>query len=187
MKKVKNKNLENLYYGVMDLETRRSAKEVGGWHRADLMGVSCAVLYDSVKDVYIEYLENRVHELIKDLERFDLVVGFNIKRFDYRVLKGYSDYDFRKLPTLDMLEEIYNHLGYRLSLDHLAKNTLGSKKTADGLCALRWWKEGKIDKIIDYCKDDVMITKNLFIYGKKHGYLLFNNKANKTVRVPVGW
>ncbi len=187
LEKIKNQLLENLYYGVMDLETRRSAKEVGGWHRADLMGVSCAVVYDSKKDIYIEYLENRIPQLIKDMQGFDLVVGFNIKRFDYRVLNGYSDFDFRKLPTLDMLEEIHNRLGYRLSLDHLAKVTLGSKKTADGLQALRWWKEGKIKKIIDYCKDDVLITKDLFLYGKKNGYLLFNNKANKTVRIPVKW
>ena len=166
---------------------QRSAQEVGGWHRADLMRVSCAVLYDSAEQVYHEYLEKDIPRFIEHLKQYDCVVGFNIRRFDYKVLSGYSDFDFRKLPTLDILEEIHNQLGYRLSLDHLAVVTLGKKKTADGLQALRWWKQGRIREIIDYCKADVEITKDLFLYGKKNSYLLFKNKAKKTVRVPVKW
>jgi DEAD/DEAH box helicase domain-containing protein len=65
--------------------------------------------------------------------------------------------------------------------------TLNKKKSADGLQALRWWKQGKIREIIEYCKTDVAITRDLFLYGKKNGYLLFNNKAKKTVRIPVKW
>jgi DEAD/DEAH box helicase domain-containing protein len=160
---------------------------VGGWNRADLMGISCVVLYDSKQDTYFEFLEDQVPLLIHHLKKFDLVIGFNIKRFDFRVLSGYSDFHFKKLPTLDILEEVHDRLGYRLSLDHLARVTLGKEKTADGLQALRWWKQGRIREIIDYCRGDVEITKDLFLYGKNNGYLLFNNKAKKTVRVPVNW
>jgi len=176
-----------IHFCVLDIETQRSAEEVGGWHRADLMRVSCAVLYDSEKDEYLEFLEDRVTELIGSLKRFDLVVGFNIKRFDYHVLSGYSDFDFRELHTLDILEDVHHHLGYRLSLDHLSKVTLGAKKTANGLQALKWWKEGRIREIVDYCRADVEITKALFQYGKTNGYLLFTNKAGNTVRIPVKW
>ncbi len=93
----------------------------------------------------------------------------------------------KKLPTLDLLEEIHKQLGYRLSLDHLAKITLGSKKSADGLQALRWWKQGKIREIIDYCRQDVRITWEIYCFGNENGYLLFQNKAGNTVRVPVSW
>ena len=172
---------------VFDLETQRSAQEVGGWHRADLMKVSCAVLYDSKEQVYREYLEKDMPQFIEHLQRYDCVVGFNIKRFDYKVLSGYSDFDFGKLPTLDLLAEIHKQLGYRLSLDHLAKVTLGSKKSADGLQALRWWKQGKIREIIDYCRQDVRITWEIYCFGNENGYLLFQNKAGNTVRVPVSW
>ncbi len=178
---------QNIHFGVFDIETQRSAQEVGGWNRADLMGISCVVLYDSKEDNYFEFLDNQVSSLIDHLKKFDLVIGFNIKRFDFRVLGGYSGFDFKKLPTLDILEQVHHRLGYRLSLDHLARVTLGEKKTADGLQALRWWKQGRIREIIDYCKADVKITKDLFLYGKKKGYLLFNNKAKKTVRIPVKW
>ncbi len=172
---------------IFDIETQRSAEEVGGWHRADLMGVSCAVLYDSEQDLYFEFLDEQVSELVDHLRQCDLVVGFNVKRFDFRVLGGYSDFNFESLPTLDILEEIHNRLGYRLSLDHLAKVTLGKEKTANGLQALQWWKQGRIRDIIDYCKKDVEITRDLFLYGQKNGYLLFMNKAKKTVRIPVNW
>jgi len=178
---------KKIHFGVLDIETQRSAQEVGGWNRADLMGISCVVVYDSKEDEYFEFLDDQVPLLIDHLKKFDLIIGFNIKRFDFRVLSGYSDFHFKKLPTLDILEEVHDRLGYRLSLDHLAKVTLGKEKTADGLQALRWWKQGRIREIIDYCKVDVEITKDLFLYGRNNGYLLFNNKAKKTVRVPVKW
>jgi len=172
---------------VFDLETQKSAQEVGGWHRADLMLVSCAVLYDAKAQVYREYLEEDMPAFIAQLQQYDCVVGFNIKRFDYKVLSGYSDFDFNKLPTLDILQKIHKQLGYRLSLDHLARVTLDSKKSADGLQALRWWKAGKLREIIDYCRQDVRITWEIYQYGQEHGYLLFQNKAGNTVRVPVKW
>ncbi|MDM8515967.1 DEAD/DEAH box helicase [Desulfobacterales bacterium HSG16] len=178
---------QNIRFGVFDIETQRSAQEVGGWHRADLMLVSCVVMYDSKEDRYIEYLETQVESLIERLNKLDLVIGFNIKKFDYHVLRGYTDFDFKKLPTLDLLEEIHNRLGYRLSLDHLAQATLGTKKSANGLQALKWWKQGQITKILKYCKKDVEITKDLFLFGKENKYLVFKNKAGKAVRVPVEW
>ena len=181
------KQNDDVYFGVFDIETQRSAQEVGGWHRADRMGISCVVLYDSVEDTYLEYTEDKVEELIERLKGYDLLIGFNIKRFDYHVLKGYSRFDFWKFSTLDILEEIHKRLGYRLSLNHLAKETLGAEKSGDGLQALRWWKQGRIREIIDYCMMDVKITKNLYLFGKRNGYLLFRNKAQKLVRVPVKW
>lgn len=181
-KKVSPKN-----YCVLDVETQRSAEEVGGWHRADLMGISCVVIYNSINNKFVEFTENQIENLIKEIKGFDLIIGFNILKFDYSVLGGYTDFNFRKFNTLDMLQEIHQRLGYRLSLDHLASVTLGKKKTANGLQALKWWKQGKIQEIIDYCKQDVMITRDLFLYGQENGFLLFNNKAGNTVRVPVGW
>jgi DEAD/DEAH box helicase domain-containing protein len=174
-------------FAVFDLETQRSAQEVGGWHRANQMRVSCAVLYDGCQDQFFQYLEDQVDLLIEQLQKFDLVIGFNVRRFDYRVLSAYTDVDFSRISTLDILDEVHQRLGYRLSLDHLAQVTLGTKKTADGLQALQWWKEGKILEIIDYCTHDVQITRDLFLAGKKQGYLLFRNKAGKRVRIPVDW
>jgi len=181
------KQKKRIRFGVLDIETQRSAQEVGGWHKAADMGISCAILYDSKSGHYFEFMDDRISDLVRHLGELDLVIGFNIKRFDYRVLSGYSDFDFSALNTLDILEKIYERLGYRLSLNHLTEATLGVQKNADGLQALEWWKTGEIRKIIDYCKMDVKITLDLFLFGREKGYLLFHNKAGNIVRIPVEW
>jgi len=178
---------EDLNFGVLDLETQRSAAQVGGWNRADRMGISCGVLYDSKKDTFRTYLEDQIAGLIEDLQKIDLIVGFNIKRFDYLVLKGYSNFDFSRLNTLDILEDIHSRLGFRLSLAHLAQETLGTTKQADGLQALKWWQEGRIRDIVDYCKKDVKLTRDLFLFGRQNRYLIFSNRSQKKMRVPVDW
>ena len=178
---------ETKHYAVLDIETQRSAQEVGGWHRADLMRVSVAVWYDSLEDDYTVYTEDRIPDLLARLKQVPRVVGFNINRFDYRVLSGYADMAWDQLPTVDLLEHVHRQLGFRLSLDHLAGQTLGTVKSADGLQALRWWKNGQVQEIIDYCRHDVKITRDLYRFGLENGYLLFQNKAGQQVRVPVGW
>jgi len=174
-------------FGVLDLETQRSAQDVGGWSRADRMGVSCVVLYDSAHDCFFDYLEKDLGALLDHLQQLDLVVGFNITRFDYQVLKGYTDFPLHTLPTLDMLQRLHSRLGYRLSLDHLASATLGVNKSGNGLQALRWWAEGQIRKIIAYCRQDVILTRDLYLFGRDNGHLLFRNKAKALVQVQVDW
>ena len=135
----------------------------------------------------MDFLESQVDRLIGQLQTYDLVIGFNIKRFDYRVLKGYSDFDFDNLATLDILEDIKNQLGFRLSLDHLATQTLGAGKTADGLQALQWWQEGRILEVIQYCRGDVKITRELYRYGRNNGYLIYKDRDQNKLRIPVAW
>ncbi len=182
-----NKSKERLGYGVLDIETKRSAKEVGGWDKAADMGLSCAVLYHSLTDSFSRYLEADIPELVKALKGLDLVVGFNIKRFDYRVLEGYVDFDFGCLPTLDMLDIIYKRLGYRISLDNLAEATLKMNKSADGLQAIKWWQQGETEKLLQYCEQDVRVTNHLYLFGQEHGFLFFYNKAKNRVKVSVNW
>ena len=108
-----------------DLETQRSAQEVGGWHNAHLMRVALAVTFDTREGSYRSWYEADVAELIAHLKTADLVIGFNIVRFDYRVLRGYTDDDLTRLASFDMLDAIHARLGYRLPLAHLAEETLG--------------------------------------------------------------
>ncbi|PXF56454.1 MAG: hypothetical protein C4B58_13280 [Deltaproteobacteria bacterium] len=86
---------------------------------------------------------------------------------------------FGELPTLDILEDVYRRLGYRLSLDHLASVTLGAQKTANGMQALKWWKQGKIKEILKYCNKDVAITRDLFLYGYKKAIYFLRTKQGK--------
>jgi DEAD/DEAH box helicase domain-containing protein len=171
----------------LDIETQRSAEEVGGWHNKHLMRVAVAVAYDSREDSYQVFQEEGVHELIEKLKSGDLIVGFNIADFDYQVLKAYTSFRFQSLKTFDILQEVSRQLGYRLSLGHLAHKTLHTEKSADGLQSLQWFKEGRIDEVIAYCQKDVEITRDLFLFGLANGYLLFETKAGQRVRLPVDW
>ena len=102
-------------------------------------------------------------------------------------MKGYTAFRFPQLNTFDILQDISSQLGYRLSLGHLAHKTLNTEKSADGLQSLQWFKEGKMEEIISYCKKDVEITRDLFLFGLAKGYLLFETKAGQLVRLPVEW
>jgi len=171
-----------------DLETQKSATEVGGWQNIHLMMVSVAVLFDSLEDRFYIFAEDQIDGLLEHLARADLVIGFNVKRFDYVVLQPYTCRNLDEIPTFDMLEDIYNRLGYRLSLDHLVRETLSKEKSADGLQALEWFKAGEIEKLTEYCKQDVLLTRELFLHGLKQGYLVYQNKRERErVRLRVDW
>lgn len=172
-------------YGVFDLETQKSAQEVGGWHRADRMRISVAVLYEARSQRFTTFTEDSATTLIERLFALDLVVGFNNKRFDNKVLSAYTDRDLGLLPSLDLLEVISEQLGYRLSLQRLAEKTLRVNKTGDGLEALRWFRQGEMSKLAEYCRADVEITRDLFLFGLRQRHLLFRNKAGQEVRLPV--
>ncbi|HXI02598.1 MAG TPA: ribonuclease H-like domain-containing protein, partial [Candidatus Saccharimonadales bacterium] len=171
----------------LDVETLRSAEEVGGWGRIREMGIALAVVYDTARGEFRTFLPAEADRLAVQLLSADLVVGFNIRRFDYEVLRAASEADFSKIPTLDMLEEIHARLGFRLSLGHLAEATLGVSKSADGLQSLRWVREGRMDLVETYCRHDVEITRDLYEFGRRHGYLLFLDREGRRVRCPVSW
>ena len=177
--------MKNIVY--FDLETQKSAEEVGGWDKISAMGMSVGVIYSTARGDYKIYGEKQVSELIKDLQRADLIVGFNNLRFDYEVLHGYTTMDLRQLPTLDMLVELQNTLQHRLSLDSIATATFGVEKTAEGLQAIEWFKQGKLVDIAEYCCYDVKITKLVHEYGTQHKQLHYNNRFGKKMTVPVKW
>jgi DEAD/DEAH box helicase domain-containing protein len=172
---------------VFDLETQRSADEVGGWENRHRMGLAVGVVYDLDQAEFRVYTEQQVDALINDLVRARLIVGFNLRRFDFDVLRAYADVDWHTLPALDILECIHRRLGFRLKLDHLAQETLGERKSADGLQSLAWFKAGEIGRVIEYCKQDVLLTKRLYDFGRQHGYLLYRDIQGRAVRLPVNF
>lgn len=176
---------KNILY--FDLETQKSADEVGGWDKINRMGMSLGVTYSTARGDYRIYGEARVNDLITDLQRADLVVGFNILRFDYEVLHGYTAFDLTQLPTLDMLVDLAATLQHRLSLDSIATATFGVEKTAEGLQAIQWFKEGKLLEIAEYCCYDVKLTKMVHEYGVRQRQLFYNNRFGKKQTVPVKW
>ena len=147
-----------------------------------------AVIFDSLENRFFTFTEDQTDDLLTHLYKADLVVGFNVKRFDYSVLGAYTNSDLEELTTFDILEDIYQRLGFRLGLDHLTRETLNQGKSADGLQALEWFKQGEMEKLTDYCRQDVAVMRDLFQYGLKNGHLIYRTKKdNRRVRLRVDW
>jgi len=170
-----------------DLETQKSAEEVGGWGNIHKMGLAVGVVWDSLDREFFTYEEKDARQLVDKLRTADLVVGFNVIGFDYTVLQPYSDFDLQEINTFDMLVDVKKRLGFRLSLNHLAQHTLNAKKSADGLISLQWYKEGKISKIIQYCKQDVEITRDLYLFGEKNGLVKYQSRSGNPLQLEVNW
>ena len=177
--------MKNIVY--FDLETQKSAEEVGGWNHISKMQMSIGVTFSTASGDYRIFGEKQVGDLLADLQRADLVVGFNVLRFDYEVLHGYTTFDLRQLPTLDMMVELQNTLNHRLSLDSIATATFGVEKTAEGMQAIRWFKDGRLAEIAEYCCYDVKLTKLVHEYGQRHRQLHYHDRIGKKRIVPVTW
>ncbi len=154
---------------VFDIETKNTFQEVGSNNPADL-DISLLVIYDYADEQYKTYTEENFADLWSILEETDLLIGYNSDHFDIPLLNKYYPGELTAIGSLDLLKEIKASMGKSVRLDNVAEATLGVGKSGHGLQAIEWWKNGEIDKIEKYCRDDVKVTKDLYEYilAKKH-------------------
>lgn len=165
-------------YIVFDLETQNLFQEVGSNDPAAL-DISVATVYDSETDKYTTVTIDDIDSLWPIIEKADALVGYNSNHFDIPLLNKYYPGDLTQIKSIDLLEDIKLSLGRRLRLDSVAQATIGAKKSADGLQAVRWWREGNIKDIMKYCEQDVKVTKEIFEYARKHGHVKFKDGHRK--------
>ena len=177
---------KNVVY--FDLETQRTANDVGGWDRKRDMGMSLGVTFSTRTGEYRIYSERTVDALVAELCRADLVVGYNVVNFDYEVLMGYTILDLPgQLPTLDLMTDVEKSIGQKLKLEALARATLGVGKSAEGLDAIKWWRQGRLMDIAEYCCFDVKVTKLIHEHGCRQGELFYHDRFARRQRVAVTW
>ena len=187
---------------VFDLETQRSAQDVGGWQNIPEMKMSVGVIWDSRDEKYHFYYHDDAIALYEHLISGPLVIGYNHIGFDYPVVSGY----FPKGPerekalnqmnsaaNFDLLIDIRALIGKRIKLDSVARATLNTGKSADGLLALKWYQEylagetEKLQMIADYCKMDVQVTRDVYLYGRDKGNILYVDKTLGLKTIAVDW
>lgn len=174
-------------YIVIDLETQKTFEEAGGRNCSQL-GVSVCVLYDYGRDQYFHYLESELGRLENHLINSQLVIGFNIRKFDLPVLQPYFSLPIERLPVFDIMEDLTQKIGHRIGLDSVAQATLNIGKTAKGLDAIRFYREGRWEELKSYCENDVRITKEVFDYGLEHEEVFYLSRdGTKKIRVEVDW
>jgi DEAD/DEAH box helicase domain-containing protein len=174
---------DEVYY---DVETQRSAEEVGGWNNVHLMRISIAVTW-SERDFFRLWEEQSASELIEYLGAFKSIVSFNGDGFDSRVLSSYGDVTEIRNRSFDVLADLIRRLGHRISLDSVAMGTLGLGKSADGLIALKWWKEKQIELLAEYCRRDVQVLVDIVKFGRSNGFVRYTDKYSGTSSVNVEW
>jgi DEAD/DEAH box helicase domain-containing protein len=180
--------LKHRHFLVIDVETKQLVQDVGGWDHVDKLGISVACAYDSKTDQFTSYTEDKLKDLIELCEE-RLVVGYNIRGFDLPVMVPYG-LDPKKLDVFDIMYDLEALTRQRfLKLDYVAKGTLGIGKSADGLQAVEWWKQGQVQKIIDYCIQDVKVTRDVFQFGRQNGFVKIQRSedAEKKSQVAVQW
>ena len=165
-------------YIIFDLETQNIFQEVGSSDPAAL-DISVGSFYDSATDKYLTLSVDEIEKAWPLLEQADALVGYNSNHFDIPLLNKYYPGDLTQIKSIDILESIRASLGRRLRLDSIAEATIGAKKSANGLQAVRWWKEGKIDEIKKYCEQDVKVTKKVFDYAMQNGHVKFKDGSRK--------
>lgn len=173
---------------VFDIETKNAFDDVGGRNNLPALQISVLGAYLYETNEFKIYEERELGEFEKVLQKKPMLVGFNSRRFDLPILQPYIRFDLKPLPHLDIMEELANILGHRVSLDSVAQATLGRSKTGSGMDAIRFWRNGEIEKLKKYCLEDVRITKEIFEYGAKHGELFYTPKFGTAKgRAPVHW
>ena len=178
--------LRNKHYLVVDLETQNLVQDVGGWGHIDKLKISVACAYDSKTKEMLTFRENEISKL-NDLCEERLVIGYNIRGFDLIILQAYG-LNLKNLDVFDIMYDVQTLTRQKfLKLETLAQGTLNAGKSADGLMAVEWWKKGEIDKIIQYCKQDVQVTADIFEYGRKNGIVKIRRADGSDTDVKVNW
>jgi DEAD/DEAH box helicase domain-containing protein len=176
---------------VLDVETQYLSQEVpGGWSAVDKFRVAVVVSWDE-KNGMRHWFEEDCPRLLEELRNFSPIVTFNGENFDFKVLSAYGPVDFLYAKSTDMLPILSKKLGFRIKLETLAQATLGVGKTGSGTESVEWWRSGdpvQRQKVVDYCKKDVELTRDLYLFGKKHGYVIVEDfKSGGRRQIPVSW
>lgn len=169
---------------VFDIETQNTFRDVNNDTRK--LKVSVVVAYDYQTQTTYSYFEKDLPQLFKLFENATLIVGYNSQHFDLVVLSQYYIGNVFRFPHFDLLADIKQQSGHRYPLDDLVKATLNKGKSGHGLQAIEFFREGKIKELVSYCKDDVMLTKELLDFGIKNNYVYLPTATSRT-KLPVNW
>lgn len=177
----------SLNFVYFDLETERLADEVGGWSNIEQMGIAVAVTMHSRDDSFHVYRANQSEELLNDLRAADYVVGFNSRGFDFRVLQPYVDFNLKNLNDIDLLLDIKKSAGFRIGLNNACAASFNASKSGDGVESVQWWRDGRHDEVIEYCKQDVLLTRQLHEFGAKNQHIFCKDKQGRKRTIAVQW
>jgi DEAD/DEAH box helicase domain-containing protein len=169
---------------VLDIETKNTFQDVGAYNPA-LLEISLIGCYFYETDTCETFLEEDLPKLWPRLERSDRIIGYNLFGFDYPCMQSYYTGDLLKFPTIDIMLEIERRIGHRVKLDDVAQATLGVGKSGHGLMAVEYWRKGEIQKLKDYCLQDVKVTRDVYEHALANQQVNFFDRMGQKQIVPM--
>ena len=180
---------------IFDVETKKLFSDIAS-DDPGLLGVSIVSIYKRVLNELYEEVSGKMQSFLeKDFNRMwswftqaDRVIGFNTLKFDIPALRPYAPDGFLTLSHVDVFELVRQKIGRKLSLNALAQETLGNTKIDVGTNAVLYWAKKdteSLEKLQKYCEADVSLTRDLYDFGRNHGYLKYRDKWNDSVRVEI--
>ncbi len=153
-----------------------------GWGDKKNMGISVLGAYDFVDERYRVICEDNKEEWLDLINDRDLIVSFNGIKFDNEVVKHVWGYEVPLEKNYDILVEMWRAKGFNPDafvnethgghgLDVTCKANGLQSKTGHGAFAPIEWQRGNIGHVIDYCLQDVKLTKELFEAIMEYGWI----------------
>ena len=160
---------------TFDIETKNFFDTVHTNNPADL-DISVVCLHRSDTDQYYSFTEEQFPDMWQHFSDADVLITYNGNHFDIPCLQTYAPLDLKAIRHIDMFEDARKATGKRLGLDGIAQATLGISKSGHGSDAIAWWNAGEVQKIIDYCLQDVKVTKEVYDYALEHSMLKYTDR-----------
>lgn len=171
-------------------------KYCDGWDDHKGMGITVIGAYDYAYHRYRVFLKDNFDDFV-NLCRDRLAVSFNGIGFDNKVLQAVLRFSPTEARCYDVLREMWAAAGlppefnYKthggLGLNTTAKVNFNLGKTDDGGLAPVEWQRGNHGRVIDYCLQDVKLTKMCFDRVVSNGGLRDPRDASRflAMRKPV--
>ena len=178
----------------------------GGWRDHENMGISVICAYDYVTERSRVFMADNFGEFAALMEEREFLVGFNNIGFDNKTIRAALGVNINRdidAWSYDILAEMWRaagldptrfapatHGGYGLD-PTAAINLNGAKKTGHGAMAPVQWQRGEVGAVVDYCLEDVRLTKDLFDQVVTHAILISPKDDNRVLKLrrpdPVLW
>jgi hypothetical protein len=142
-----------------------------GWHDHANMGISCIGAYDYADQRYRVFMDDNLADFQALVDARDLIVGFNSIAFDAAVC-ACNGITVPEAKSYDILRELWaaaglgpqfvyqTHMGF--GLDAVCSANFGARKSGNGALAPVDFQRGRYGSLVDYCLNDVALTKRLF-------------------------
>lgn len=171
-----------------------------GWHDHAGMGISVIGAYDYAEARYRVFCADNFVEFLELCAARAPLVSFNGIGFDDKVINAYAATAIHSSVAMprepfryDLLAEIWraagldptfggnSHAGY--GLDATCEVNFGIRKSGNGAHAPIAWQQGRVGEVIDYCLNDIRITKRLFDHAVVLGEPIVLAKTGASVRL----